>query len=303
MDEGFDHLAESIVRHSADDLEGALAAALRARAAAPESRLCRDAVRYLEMRREGRSGELYARRDAFGAFVSSGGNLPLYDRVRTLLTARLRQVAPATMLDIGSGIGTTIVPVASALDAPPLLTLVEPSTALLETALAFAQDQGLAPDAYPYPIEDVLPRTTERWDVVLATWSLHTLAAPTRAEVLAALSHRCDRLLLAEFDDQSGSFEHAAAPARIRHIAERYEVGLAQYPGKEGERVRHSFLLPVFYGYFREDSRRTTYEQPISAWEAELGDAGLTVVRRELIHPYWWADAYLIEATGTEAYE
>ncbi len=294
----YEHFVESIQHFAAQEFADALMSAWRAQKSAPDELLYADAARYLEKLQERkRSQSLYSEPDAFSAFVSSGSNLPLYDNARALLLERLRALHPQSLLDIGSGEGTTIVPVLSQLDEQPALTLCEPSVALLDRALDFAWDCGLRPEAYPYPIEDMLPHTTDQWEVAIATWSLHNLPRRVRGKVLSQLSERVTHLLLAEFDDLSAQGEGPLAPERIRYIHDRYQRGVQEYAGEEGRRVRHDFLMPVLYGYFARDGKRSTYEQPIAGWETDLHDAGFAIERRTLICPYWWADAYLLEAS------
>lgn len=128
----------------------------------------------------------------------------------------------------------------------------------------------------------------------MATWSLHNLSRARRAPALAALAGRVRALAVAEFDDPSGQFDDPLDPARIRHIHERYRLGLQEYPGEAGRLVRLGFLLPVLYSYFAHDQQRITHEQPIARWAEELEQAGFTVTQRTLLYPYWWADAYLL---------
>jgi hypothetical protein len=173
---------------------------------------------------------------------------------------------------------------------------VEPALELLDRALDFAFASGLDPEAYPHAIEDVMEAVDDQWDVAIATWSLQNLPPSVRAEVFRALAASAKRLYIAEFDDGSGQYDDPLDEARIRYIHDRYRVGLREYPGEEGRRVRLDLLIPVMYGYFAREGRRSTYEQPIDRWEDELRSAGWNVISRTLLYPYWWADAYLIGA-------
>ncbi len=51
-------------------------------------------------------------------------------------------------------------------------------------------------------------------------------------------------------------------------------------------------------------TERTDREQPITAWAKELRAAGFTLTGPPtLLHNYWWAPAYLLEATPTDTVE
>lgn len=294
--ESVQHFAESVRRFAAQDFDGALASARLARDATPDEYLYTDAARHLEKLREHGEQPLYSQSDAFSAFILGGGNLPLYDGARQLLLERLQAIAPMSLLDIGTGEGSIIVPVARQLSLVPTLTFVEPALELLNRAMDFAFDSGLDPEAYPHSIEAVLDAVDDQWEVAVATWSLQNLSPTVRAEVFHRLAGSVQRLFVAEFDDGSGQYDDPLDLARIQHIHDRYRVGLREYPGEEGRRVRLGFLIPVMYGYFAREGRRSTYEQPIARWEEELTTAGWRVTARTLLYPYWWADAYLIEA-------
>ncbi|MBA3531290.1 MAG: class I SAM-dependent methyltransferase [Ardenticatenales bacterium] len=297
----YEHFADSIRHFAARAMDAALASARLAHEAAPDESLYADAARYLERLCEQglESQALYSESDSFSAFISGGSNLALYDNTRHILTERLRALQPTSLLDIGTGDGSVLIPVVMTLPSPPTLTFIEPALTLLDRAMSFAWDKGFQPDAHPYPVEQVLASLDQSWDVAIATWSLHNLPPATRAEVLHSLAGRVQRLFIAEFDDPAGRYENPLAPERIRHIHDRYRVGLQEYSGPEGRRVRLGFLLPVLYGYFAREGRRSTYEQPIARWEEELQAAGFIIATRTLIYPYWWADAYLVEAAST----
>lgn len=292
----FDHFAAAIRAYAHQEMGEALAHARKAEAAEPESQLYRSSARYLARVVEQGPQPLYGEADAFSAFVSSGSNLPLYDHARRLLRERLVALAPHSVLDIGTGEGAVILPVALALDEAPHLTFCEPSLYLLDRAMNYAMDQGLEPEAYPLPVEDMLEVAGGEWDVAVATWSLHNLPPEQRAPVFDELCGRVSHLLIAEFDDPSTLYEEPLDERRIRHIHDRYVEGLQDYPGPEGQRVRQGFLLPALFGYFNLTGRRSTYEQPIGHWEKELEAVDFAIRERVQIYPYWWADAYLIVA-------
>ena len=81
---------------------------------------------------------------------------------------------------------------------------------------------------------------------------------------------------------------------------DKLDIRLSEYTGQIDpaleEQVKQGFLMPILFGYFRSDASRSTFEQTIDDWSAELEAAGFQVARRELIYRYWWADAYLLFA-------
>jgi hypothetical protein len=62
------------------------------------------------------------------------------------------------------------------------------------------------------------------------------------------------------------------------------------------ERVKQGFLMPMLFGQFQSDAKRSTWEQSIRQWSAEIEAGGFRVVQSKLVYPYWWADAYLLIA-------
>lgn len=114
---GYSYFAESIRAFAASDRESALKWARQAHEADPDETLYTDAVAYLAQAQV-KLG-LYGQADAFSAFIGGGGNLPLYDAARARLGEWLRTRQPASLLDIGTGEGSIIVPVAATLDPPP----------------------------------------------------------------------------------------------------------------------------------------------------------------------------------------
>jgi hypothetical protein len=52
----------------------------------------------------------------------------------------------------------------------------------------------------------------------------------------------------------------------------------------------------VLLGFFDQSSARTNYEQPVQMWMEQLGAAGFKQIKSYKLYPYWWADAYLIDA-------
>lgn len=143
-----------------------------------------------------RDGRVYDQPAAFTAFIRGGGNVGLYDAVTGALAARYRQWGVTSLVDIGSGDGRAVLP---ALAATPVaaVTLVEPSTALLDAALAAAPDgvTGFAGDAAAF-----VAAFDGRADLTQSTFALHTLPHGDRSSMLSALRPHVTHLALAEFD-------------------------------------------------------------------------------------------------------
>ena len=131
------------------------------------------------------------------------------------------------------------------------------------------------------------------WDVAQATFSLQSLTPEERRETLGWLRKAAKRVVLAEFDVPA--FDQQLGPTRVKHIAKRYERGLAEYDG-DGGQVAQGFLMPVFFGYFDPTVSRTNYEQPMATWLQELREAGFAEVRQTPVYDYWWAPACLLDA-------
>lgn len=154
--------------------------------------------------------------------------------------------------------------------------------------------RGVAFRAFAMPFERFAARTNAHWALAQATFSLQSLVPDARRAALAWLHSHSDRLLIAEFDVPE--LGDGLAPARVAHMAARYERGLAEYDDDDGL-VAQGFLMPVFFGAFDPSAARTNYEQPIVAWEAELREAGFATLVRRRLYDYWWAPAYLIDAS------
>jgi hypothetical protein len=166
---------------------------------------------------------------------------------------------------------------------------------LTRTTTALAE-RGITAGAFKGTLQDFMTSTEEnqRWDVVEATYSLQSIPPAQRPGVFQWLKRHGRRLLIAEFDVPD-FFEEMFAPARVRHIVSRYQLGLAEYT-QDGGKVAQGFLMPVMFGYFDPTAARTNYEQPIQTWANGLIAAGFTDVQARPLYPYWWADAYLIDA-------
>lgn len=276
----------------------------RAAAADPASLLLAEAARYLARRAEGQRDVAYSEGDtadgpaAFAAFVRGGGNVPLYGAVSAALAEQYRNLAQTQgrgvrLLDIGVGDGRALVPAVS--EAVAELGLLEPSTAMLDTCLAALQGRNIPTTTFVMTLQDYLASRRDRWDLTEATFSLHNLPPVERVEVLGRLRGRCRRLLLAEFDVRE--FSHDLAPERVAHCRDRFEEGLLEYAEPERDLIARGFLMPVYFGYFDPGAERVTHEHSLRTWVEQLQRAGYDHVRCQLLYRYWWAPAYLIDAS------
>lgn len=239
-------------------------------------------VRYLAERG---TGDVYVDPAGFTRFIDGGGNVDLYRAVIAALATRHTELRPATVLDIGCGDGRVT---AGVVTSEADVTIVEPSAEMLATAserlpLASAHQGTLATALSTF--------ADRRWSVAQSTFALHAIEPAARADQLRELAERCDTLLVVEFDVPSFADR---SPEHAGYLAERYEAGLAEYPGDDV--VAQGFLMPVLVGQLDPSLPRHTWEQPIDDWLADLAAAGFAHVTATKVADYWWAPAFLIEA-------
>ncbi|HEU4323615.1 MAG TPA: hypothetical protein VFS21_10750 [Roseiflexaceae bacterium] len=292
--DGRDWFYAALLAYAARDRAGALQAAREATQRAPSSLVFRHAATYLERAGE-QSARVYDSAAAFGAFIRGGGNVPLYDALSDALRAIYRPYAELRLLDIGVGDGLALLPALTA--APAALDLVEPSAALLERTVAALAARGITPRVFAGTLQSfartVRPR--QPWHIAQATFSIQSIAPAERPALLRWLRANTERLLLAEFDPPAACVD-PLDPACAAHVIARYEQGLAEYE-QNGDLVAQGFLLPVMLGYVDPTAARTNYEQPIAAWQSDLLTAGFSRVRAVPLYDYWWAGAYLLDAS------
>ncbi len=238
-------------------------------------------------------GEVYVDPDAFERFISGGSNIGLYAATIDALSQSNRKRRPVSMLDIGCGDGR--ITAATVPDSCRTLHLLEPSEAMLESAVErVARSLAVAVERTSDTLQGLL--TTEpdrRWDAVQSTFALHNLSPHDRVEALSTLASRTGSIAIVEFDvpgfvDRSS--EHA------RYAASAYEAGIAEY--EHDPSVISGFLLPVLVGQFAPDQPRHTYEQPIESWAEDLRRAGFRSVTTTLVAEFWWANAWLVCGAG-----
>lgn len=253
------------------------------------------AAEYLNRERKQGRQQIYSQPEAFAAFIRGGGNVALYQRLSSELAQRYRQQRPKTLLDIGVGDGLALLPALTA-DVGHV-DLLEPSVPMLSATAATLTERGIPHRAANATVEQLAdgvgtwPADT-RWELAQATFALHNIDRPRRREVLSWLRDHTDRLLIAEFDVAPG---RSCEPEWFDYVVTRYEAGLAEYDG-DGGLVAQGFLMPIMFGFF--DPATVHHEQSLADWREDLTGAGFTRQRQpQLLHDYWWAPGYLLDAS------
>ena len=265
----------------------------RAVAIEPQSVLGAAIWRFLNRSERVESNRVYTTARGFRRFIRGGGNLPLYRNLVALLQAYHEGADGFRLLDIGAGDGLALLP-----SLPPgvgSVDVVEPSVAMASELEEALEQKGVKHQVHRSPVQDFVNEVNDdqTWDVVQATYSMHTLPPEEWKGLLQWLRRRAGSFLVAEFDvpDIGVPWE----PAGFDHFVERYERGIAEYPaGPDRDVVAQEFLIPVFMGNMRNDSNRLTFEQPIKNWAADLRAAGFANVECRFVARYWWADSYLL---------
>ncbi|NUT94514.1 MAG: methyltransferase domain-containing protein [Saccharothrix sp.] len=260
-------------------------------AAGADGEVARALTRYLE---GGADGSVYDQPAAFTAFIDGGGNVGLYQAVARELAGWYDDEPADDLLDVGCGDGRALVPsLERARHRPRKVTLLEPSAALLAGAVERLRGvEGIVVDARNVRVQEFL-EGPEEVDLVQSTFALHALPHEERDQVLAALAPRVRKLALVEFD-----VPELDGDERLAFLAETYERGLAEY-GDDRELVAQGFLMPVLTGQLLPGAKRSTWEQPATAWAAQLRRTGFTEIRLEPLFDYWSSPAFLLTASGT----
>ncbi|MEC3974639.1 class I SAM-dependent methyltransferase [Amycolatopsis sp. H20-H5] len=286
-----DVLTDALTAYREGDTEAAAGHAAKA-----DSRLGTELATYLA---GNTGGPVYDQPAAFTAFIRGGGNLELYRRLSAELARRYDDTRPESLLDLGCGDGLAVVPALElATHVPARIDLVEPSTALLDAASERLDALDVEVSTFDDDAQDFLMMdAASEWALTQSTFALQSIPPADRAEVLRTLRPRTGTLLLAEFDVPEYT---EGSPEFLRSLVTRYERGIAEY-GEQASLVAQGFLLPVLLGLVNAvnaTAGRTNWEQPASAWVAELEEAGYAEVGVELLADYWWSPAVLITASS-----
>jgi len=229
--------------------------------------------------------------EAFRRVADSPENISLYERTARLVARAHERIRPASVLDLGSGDGRVA---ASAMRVGlERLDLVEPSRGLLDVAVRRLDDTGVELHGHRVVLDEWSTLVTDRtWDVAQAVFSLHGGAPEIRRGILTALAERVSSVLIVEFDCP---VETDRTDPHLRFLVDRYREAVA---ATDDDLIVGGFLVPVLAGQLSPGATRHAWEQPLSAWCAEIEAAGLRVVDTSPISDHWWASAHLIEATA-----
>lgn len=243
------------------------------------------------------TGAVYDEPAAFEAFIDGGGNVDLYRATSAALARRYEELEPARILDVGSGNGRALVPaLRGSAFTPDRVDLLEPSAVLLATAARAVSDVTAATvNGWNRTLEDFLVTDPEAgYELVESTFALHTLPPDVRTTALRSLAGRTAHLAVVEFDVP---VDPVGGPAHLEFLARTYERGLSEYDADQ-DLVAQGFLMPVLVGQLAPDAVRSTYEQPATAWAAQVEAAGFSDVEVAPVHDYWSSPAFLLTATG-----
>ncbi len=282
----------AVLAFAQQDFPGALAHAREAVQAAPQDLVFAQAVTYLQRVLSLGKQEVYVSGEGFAAFVRGGGNVPLYQATSAALQSVYGQYKTLDLLDVGVGDGLALLPALTA--CVRSLDILEPSGAMLAKASAALKERGVPHRAVEQTLQDFARQPARQWDVIQATYSLQSIPPQERTGLLRWLREHGRRLLVAEFDPPSFSDDLDAD--RVDYVVQAYRRGLAEYV-HDRDLVAQGFLMPVMFGYFDPTAARTNYEQPIQTWITHLRAAGFAQVEQRLLYRYWWAPAYLLDAS------
>lgn len=247
-------------------------------------------ITHLENRIAHGQASAYASPEGFQAFARGGGNIPLYANTSAALRAVYGEYDSIRLLDVGTGDGLALIPALTR--NVRRLDVLEPSAALLGSLEQQLQVAGQQHRAFHSTLQDFARTSDDTWDLVQATYSLQSLPFEERLPMIRWLRAHTDRLLVVEFD--APDFRDPTARQRVEYVVDRYQRGLAEYPGNET--VIQGFLMPIMWSYFDRSVARLNYEQPIAEWARLLSQAGFEHIGSRQIYPYWWASAHIIDA-------
>ena len=256
----------------------------------PKRQIFSETAQYLaRIVKEGKQN-VYVSNEGFVRFIRGGGNIPLYETSSNALQSIYKEYQQIHILDIGVGDGRALLP--ALCNSVQQLTLVEPSQTMLDTLISSLTQKGIPHHAICSTFQDFISYHEGSWDLAQATFSIQSIPPQERVALFTWLKKHAPRLILAEFDVPIAG--NGFTPQRVRYILERFEQGIAEYANDPI--VIQGFLMPIMLGYFDTSAARTNYEQPIQSWIEQLHEAGYIHTQTKRLYPYWWADAYLIDA-------
>lgn len=236
--------------------------------------------------------DVYDSPAAFRAFIRGGGNVGLYEETSAALRAAYTEFRPESVLDVGVGDGSALLP--AVVGSGVRVDLVEPSGSLLEETVTALTGRGVPHRAYQMPLQQ-FAREHEgvSWDLVQSSFALQSLRPSDRPGALSWIARHTRAFVLVEFDvaEVVSPFE----PDWFRGCVSRVERGLREY-GEDRDLVGLGFVLPVILGHF-DTAERTNYERSVQGWVWDLHEAGFTEVTSRKLCDYWWEPAHVVEAT------
>jgi hypothetical protein len=281
----------AILAFREQNIEHAINYAQQAKEQEPHNLVFTQALTYLKNILKTGTKNVYSDDRGFAAFIRGGGNIPLYQKTSAALRSIYREYETFSLLDIGVGDGMALLPALT--DNIHHLDLLEPSEVMLNKLCAILDKRDIHYQATCSTLQEFVQGNFDNWDVIEATFSLHSLSPEEHPVILEWICKHCKRLLFVEFD--APNFGNMVEPESVQYIINHYQNGLSEYD-VDRDLVAQGFLMPVMFGYFDQTANRITYEQPIQEWVNELQAVGFKNVNVRLIYPYWWASAYLIDA-------
>ena len=257
---------------------------------------------YSEKQHKGANGtetskcSVYDSAKAIIAFLTHPTNDALYDIVATVLARELTRIKERmkrtsnlahlestklfSAIDIGSGPGVLLEKVIRNIGDSNEIgwTVLEPAAELLKENAKVLSRVGVEATTLNESLQayvDVAASVQDSkiYSAGLITFALSALPKAERKSVLDKLARTVKSLFIVEFNcdipgmactSGSGLF----ADERVRAVAEKYAKAYPLY--FEAEQILDKFLIPAFFGFFDESSKRVTHEQSLDEWCKEL---------------------------------
>jgi len=233
----------------------------------------------------------------FEAFINNGSNILLYNEtVSALREVYLQYRQMFSLFDVGAGDGRALLPALTR--NIKHLGFLEPAKGMYDRLYSKLESiNSFHFESHCDTFQNFIKKnkaSNSNWDVVQATYSFQSLSLSERLDSFKWLNKHSGRVIITEFDVPK--FESMFHPDRYKYIIKRYRKGLREYSVYRNI-VAQGFLMPVMFGYFDKSLNRVNYEQPISDWVGDLNQSGFKKVKTKLLYNYWWASAYMIDAS------
>ncbi len=282
-------IADALIALAASNRPAAIDILLGVLGRLPDDSLASSLLAYLKA--SDRSG-VYQEPSSFQEFIDNGDNPNLYAATIDRLRALHQETNPDSVLDIGCGDGR----VTATVLGPGIqrVDLVEPSQDLLRQAKnQTGWPSNVIVQGHPTTLDGYLDSLDSgaRFSLVQSTFAMHATLPEQRPALLTRLAEHTDHVVVVDFDVSAPtdrSPEHAA------YAAARYQNGVAEYTGHPV--VIDGFLMPVLVAQFDPAQKPMTFEQSANTWSTEFEQAGFDV-RISHVTDYWWAPAFLLDAT------